>query len=133
MAAVRSWLVAAGVADDLITTPTSRGWLQFDAGRDQLEKIFSTKYHYYEHLSGDHQHIGCEEYWLPLSVQHHIDYVVPGVMPLTTRRSKSVSKRHNSPRKFFVRPMPLPVIASLDPLVADNCSSVITPACIREL
>ena len=53
-----------------------RNWILFNATVYEIERLFKTKYHYYEHeVSGDYR-IACDEYHLPENVRQHVDFAV---------------------------------------------------------
>lgn len=61
----------------------------------EAENLLKTKYHVYEHSSGQ-PHVACEEYSLPAHLQEHVDFVTPSVhfdARLTGRTDDPVKKR----------------------------------------
>jgi tripeptidyl-peptidase I len=91
---VKSWIVDSGIQAERITQSTNKAWLQFDASISEMERLFQTKYHYYEHVDGGPKHIGCEDYKVPVKLSKHIDYVTPGVKPLAVRAMGDIMKRN---------------------------------------
>jgi len=97
-------MVDSGIREDRISQSVNKAWLQFDASILELEQLFHTKYYYYEHADGGPKHIGCEDYKVPTMLSDHIDYVTPGVKPLTTRAVGDIMKR-NLPSTKSSRPV----------------------------
>lgn len=67
----------------------SRGWLKFKATVDEAERLFQAKYHIYEHEKTGQEHAACEEYSIPSSLRHKVDFVTPTVHFDTKLRARS--------------------------------------------
>lgn len=82
IAKVKDWLIRAGVAEESIVVPNTKGWVHFDSTVGQLESLVKAEYHIYNHIStrgeGDIDHLGTDEYHLPEEVAAHVDFIVPG-------------------------------------------------------
>lgn len=61
VAAVRGWLEGAGVDAERISLSANKQWIQFDAPADEVENLFKTKYHVYEHQASGKKSVACEE------------------------------------------------------------------------
>ena len=142
MDAVRSWLEEAGISSYRISQSINKQWLQFDASADEVEHLLQTKYHVYEHLPTGKANVGCDHYHVPEPIKHHIDYITPGIKlfasggksPARHEPAEFEKRISGAPLPPHTRPMPVP-IAQHKSKNADlaNCTSLITPACIRAL
>ncbi|EMC93369.1 hypothetical protein BAUCODRAFT_113640 [Baudoinia panamericana UAMH 10762] len=143
--AVKSWLVSAGISESRIKQSQSLSWLHFDATVDEAEDLFKTKYHVFEHISGQ-PHVACDEYSVPSHLRQHIDIVSP-TLHFDTKlgqpdNKRSVSKRdrpgtgrgigwpgHWNPPKGGWR-LPWPHRPTTD---LSTCDEYIVPDCLRYL
>ncbi|KAF9893306.1 hypothetical protein FE257_011736 [Aspergillus nanangensis] len=134
---VRSWLESAGIAADRISQSVNKQWLQFDATTAEAERLLKTKYSLYSDGATGRSHVACREYHVPESIQHHIDYITPGVKELEVRGVSSVEKRNIDKELFGILPPILrPLTMPLDLLLGDFlqfCDIVVTPACIQAM
>jgi tripeptidyl-peptidase-1 len=87
-------MIDSGIRENRISQSTNKAWLQFDASIREMEQLFQTKYYYYEHVDGGPKHIGCEDYKVPTTLSEHMDYITPGVKPLTTKAMGDVMRRN---------------------------------------
>ncbi|KAK3071726.1 hypothetical protein LTR53_008121 [Teratosphaeriaceae sp. CCFEE 6253] len=76
--AVKLWLTSAGIHGPRIKQSQSLSWLEFNATVDEAEELLKTKYHVYEHETGQ-PHVACDEYSIPAHLREHIDLVYPTV------------------------------------------------------
>lgn len=76
--AVKAWLASAGIDGPRVKQSQSLNWLEFSATVNEAEELLKTRYHVYEHESGQ-PHIACEEYSLPTHLQEHVEFVYPTV------------------------------------------------------
>ncbi|KAK8095052.1 hypothetical protein PG997_001737 [Apiospora hydei] len=79
VAAVKGWLVGAGIPASAIGRSLNRQWIQFDVPVRQAGDLLAADYHVYEHEDSGAQTVACEEYHVPKHIQEHIDYVTPGI------------------------------------------------------
>ena len=140
VAAVKDWLILAGVEVSSIMSYENKGWLAIDMPAWQAEHLLSTEY--YEHDDKDGIRIGADEYSLPAHVSVHVDYIKPGVK-MSPPLKKSVVRRDLFPNHR--RPAPphghpnwlpnwhLPPAAHGLPPELQNCGVNITPTCIQAL
>lgn len=70
--AVRAWLVASGIEENVIIHSDNKGWLAFDIPAWQAEEIFQTEYHEHVHANSGNVRVGCDEYYWPLTLHWHI-------------------------------------------------------------
>lgn len=127
---VKKWLVEAGIPENTITTPKSKGWVDFKTTVSNLESLLKTSYHVYERSEG--HFLGADGYSLPSEIAGVVDFVHPAV---------SMSKV--KARDFDPRPKPMfkPLSPEdLDKLshISNNkavtgCDHYLTPACIKAL
>lgn len=57
-----SWLNVAGISNDRISQSANKQWIRFDGTVKELEALFHTKYHVYEHKKTALQDVACEKY-----------------------------------------------------------------------
>ncbi|KAI8633240.1 putative protease S8 tripeptidyl peptidase I [Xylariaceae sp. FL1651] len=140
--AVRDWLAAYGISG--VTHSDNKGWLAFDAPASKVESLLRTKYYEFEDTTTGGIMPACEKYYVPKSVQEHIDYITPGIKlmapvegsPRTELRRRKTEKRS---RSSIHRPTKLQKVNSeLVALLTNSsdlstCDQVITPACVAAL
>lgn len=125
-------------------------WLEFNATADEAEALLRTKYHVYEHESGQ-PHVACTEYSIPSHLKEHIDMVYPTVhFDIKTRPHtrhdpvrRELSKREMVPGVYKGLGAPgsgsLPKggysLGSHHKNMSDlaTCDEFITPDCLRAL
>ncbi|KHO00564.1 Peptidase S8/S53, subtilisin/kexin/sedolisin [Metarhizium album ARSEF 1941] len=130
---VKSWLTKSGVSADSMTSPKSKGWVDFQSTVGQLESILKTKYHMYDHIQARNAHMGADEYSLPSDISDLVDFITPGVVMSQTTRPSPEAKRSDG---RILRPhKPLSAEAAeflaAHPNATDSCAEYITPACIK--
>ncbi|KAI9852854.1 MAG: hypothetical protein M1838_004413 [Thelocarpon superellum] len=160
-AAVKTWLVDAGIAADRLALSQSLNWLQLNATVEEAERLLQAEYHVYQHEDGT-PHVACESYSVPAHVSQHVDFITPTVhfdaKVLPSRpdpgRDDELEKRAGvlkSALRVKVQPgkaahIGAPTSGSLPKQGAShialaasredqlaNCDSQITPACLRAL
>jgi len=152
--AVGDWLRTAGVEGERVKQTGGRSWLSVNVTVQEAENLLRTKYHVYEHEETGQPHVACEEYSIPASLKHHIDFVYPSVHfdakvlpPKNQRRglhdlAQSRAQRRDSSTQ--AKSVGAPGSASLPKLgqwlpsdgvftQLANCSHQITPWCLRLL
>ncbi|KAH8679313.1 putative alkaline serine protease AorO [Ilyonectria robusta] len=117
---VKSWLAESGVEG--VTTPKSKGWIDFKTTAKKLETLLETTYHVYEYTATGDKHLGTDSYKLPSQVSQHVDFITPGIVtdkivPVTVSESGVQPGR------------PL----KLTPISAAECDTHMTPICIKAL
>ncbi|KAI1488921.1 peptidase S8/S53 domain-containing protein [Biscogniauxia mediterranea] len=101
VAAIKEWLVKAGIPSHAISQSTNKQWIQFDAPVSQVEDLLMADYHVWEHRDTGVQNIACEEYHVPKDVKEHIDYITPGIKLMgygNTQTPASMKKRERLDR-----------------------------------
>lgn len=149
--AVTQWLSEHGVTH--VTHSDNKAWLAFDAPASTVEALLHTEY--YEHhdsLTGGVMP-ACDEYHVPKEIQHHIDYITPGIKLMAPMKAeaqgkmkrklkRSAPKTHqSSPIQKVPRSPKLPGMlkeATASQVAAtyqnlSSCDTVITPACVAAL
>ncbi|KZT44233.1 subtilisin-like protein [Sistotremastrum suecicum HHB10207 ss-3] len=130
---VKAWLEEHGIGEDRVELSQSRGWLKFPATVSEIESLLDTTYHIYEHQDGS-EHVGCEEYSLPMHIKEHIEIVHPTVNMGGKRKIYNHSKKRSLNKGSLLRG---PKTDGKKPsqLFNDtaNCDSQITPDCLRAL
>ena len=106
---------------------------------EEVEELLVTDFYLWEHSSGAHKDIACDEYHVPAHIQEHIDYVTPGIR----MRANGVRKRDFKAKAAIHWPATHPnannTISKLNiigngsyPGVnSTSCSTYITADCIR--
>ncbi|PNS18572.1 hypothetical protein CAC42_5111 [Sphaceloma murrayae] len=145
--AVKEWLASSGIDKGRVTQSNSLSWLHFDASVEEAESLLKTKYHVYEHHTGQ-PHVACDEYSLPSHIKKHIDFVTPSVhfdAKIRQRRSDELTKREIPDiAKSIGQPGTIAGSGSLPKLTQkfnkdkiikqlQNCSTQIVPNCLRAL
>ncbi|KAM3438352.1 hypothetical protein NHJ13734_004225 [Beauveria thailandica] len=131
--AVKRWLADSGISDDSVVVPKSGGSVHFSTTIDKLENILQTRYHVYHHPRSELEHIGTDEYSLPLEISNVVDFVVPGLAML---RRRSVSGGNKLARRSHVKSLPrTPNLSGWtdDKGNPKKCSEVVTPKCLRAM
>ncbi|KAL3296168.1 Aorsin [Colletotrichum asianum] len=123
--AVQSWVSANGATSVL---SKDRGWLHVNTTAADAERMLHAQYYEYHQAVGNHSTVACEEYSVPENIQHHIDFIQPGVIlaaPKTPRLNTKFEKRGFSTVQQ----------AGADRASNDTsaCSDNVTPACIEAL
>jgi tripeptidyl-peptidase I len=143
---VKDWLLGSGlVGDNEILHYENKGWLAIDMPAKHAESLLGATYYEMEGPNGDIR-IGCDEYYLPVHVSGHVDYIKPGVkLSAPLKKRASFEKRSGAgpaPRKGHhvphVPPSPfpgwgIPPAAQGLPPDLQNCGVNITPTCIKAL
>lgn len=125
-------------------------WLHFNATVKELESLFRTTYHYFEHEETGTPSIACDNYSVPAHLRKHIDLITPTVhfdakikhQPVTAEASRrkralnsdaaknigSVSGNIAAPKSSGWLNIKNPLISQLQ-----ACNQFMTPACLRAL
>ncbi|KAJ7624321.1 subtilisin-like protein [Mycena polygramma] len=130
IAAVKAWLVNAGLAEERLKLSASRGWIAVDATVEEAENLLHAEYHVYTHPSGAEQ-FGCHNYSVPADVREHVDLIKPTVqfnhrVP-APRLKKRTTNPHTNLKSNGVK------VSSAKQLSLDTCDQFITPDCLRAL
>lgn len=138
---VKNWLLGTGLFEESdIIQYENKGWLAIDMSTKHAEGLFGTEYYEHESNNGELR-IGCDEYYLPIHVSSHIDFIKPGVMLSAPLKKRQLEKRDETPRgkrkpKFNPPHYPgwqMPAPAHSLPPDLQNCGVNITPTCIKAL
>ncbi|KAL6240136.1 hypothetical protein BDW75DRAFT_235962 [Aspergillus navahoensis] len=114
---VMSWLESANVPAESIRTHGS--WIEATLSVSQAESLMKTKFHTYTHRETRKHAIRALSYSIPQPLHPYIQIIQP-----TTHFGQAVAQGKH--------PSFQPVAAKFDQLTAD-CSTTVTPDCIREL
>jgi len=142
---VKNWLLDSGLFNESdILHYESKGWLAVDMPAKHAESLFGTEYHEHK-INNGVVRIGCDEYYLPIHVSSHVDYIKPGVKLSAPLKKRHMEKRsgiwgppggsHRPPR---IEPphypgWQIPPPAGSLPSDLQNCGVNITPTCIKAL
>ncbi|KAH8899002.1 subtilisin-like protein [Thozetella sp. PMI_491] len=134
--AVKQWLAFEGISDMIHSD--NKGWIAFDAPTSVVEGLLHTEFHeYQDSLSGDVR-AACDKYHVPKNIQHHIDYITPGVKLVAPLKAQMLGRRATGLEQGKHGHPPLKhAPGNSDRLTNTNdlahCDEVITPACIAAL
>jgi tripeptidyl-peptidase-1 len=142
---VKSWLLDSGLFKESdIIQYENKGWLAVDMPAKHAESHFGTEY--YEHVTDNGEvRIGCDEYWLPIHVSSHVDFVKPGVKLSAPLKKRLFEKRSvvwgpsgggHGPSRVQPPNYPdwqIPPSGHGLPPDLQNCGVNITPTCIKAL
>jgi tripeptidyl-peptidase-1 len=129
--AVMAWLTSA-LSNRAIALSRSRQWLQLNATIVELENLLHADYHEYEHRSTGTAALGCDEYHVPEHIRRHVDFITPGVIFLEIQKRAGDAVRSSG----LFRPKLTSMSLNLTTKTPDsllNCSSMVTPACVRAI
>ncbi|KYG49907.1 hypothetical protein M433DRAFT_58202 [Acidomyces richmondensis BFW] len=145
--AVTAWLVSSGIDSNRIKQSQGLNWLDFEATVDEAEQLLDTKYHVYEHETGQ-PHVACEEYSIPAHLREHIDLITPTVhfdakiLPrgndeAELRKREAVPGVYKGPGHPGSGSLPkggwkMPYHHNISNIL-DTCDDYITPDCLRAL
>ncbi|EEA24982.1 hypothetical protein TMatcc_008087 [Talaromyces marneffei ATCC 18224] len=143
---VKNWLLGTGLfGDDEIMHYENKGWLAINMPAKHAETLLGTHFYELESPNGDVR-IGCEEYYLPVHVSSHVDYIKPGVKLSAPMRKRQLNQKrtvsgssHSSQRHVpHIKPphfpsWALPPAAKGLPPDLQNCGVNITPTCIKAM
>jgi tripeptidyl-peptidase-1 len=128
--AVTTWL-ASTLSDRAITLSRSRQWLELNATIVELQDLLHTDYHEYKNRLTGRAALGCDEYHVPMNIRDHIDFLTPGVTLLEIRKRADDTAHSFGP--FLPTLTPVPDFLPNQPNSLLNCSSIVTPACVRAM
>ncbi|KAJ7200325.1 subtilisin-like protein, partial [Mycena pura] len=133
VAAVKNWLIDAGLARDRLRLSPSRGWIAVNVTAAEAEELLHTEYHVYTHPSGVAQ-LGCHSYSVPAHVQEHVDLIKPTIQFNHHVRSPKFGKRSSTPLSTNIKSTIKTngVKVNTNPDLA-TCDEVITLDCLRAL
>jgi tripeptidyl-peptidase-1 len=119
--------------------------LSFNLTGAEAERLLKTKYYIYEHRSGK-RHPATEEYSVPATIQHHIDFIAPTLhfdVKVIRNPEKSNGLKKSSLEDVKSVGTGLTNFVKLDGLVPDaesgdagelsNCDTQTTPMCLKAL
>lgn len=139
--------MASGIDDRNITLSKGKNWLNFKAPIFTVESLLQTKYNVYEHSNGQ-DHVGCENYSVPVHLRELIDIVTPTVHfdakvsgNKNIKREVPSSSQPGSPSNKAWQPKKGKVIGSSkfasssapNSTALSTCNTQITPECLRAL
>ncbi|CEJ92570.1 hypothetical protein VHEMI08215 [[Torrubiella] hemipterigena] len=94
----------------------------------QLKTVLHTKYNVFQTRSGD-EHFGTNKYHLPADISDHVDFIYPGVASVPMARREERPSTKNPSMVAASRPIP----EYVNNTGAEDCGSLITPKCIKEM
>ncbi|KAF8856879.1 putative protease S8 tripeptidyl peptidase I [Acephala macrosclerotiorum] len=140
IAKIKEWLIDFGIHNSRIMHYENKGWIAADVTVAEAEALLLTEFHEHEHKLTSKIRVGADKYHVPEHLASHIDYITPGIKltPVVKRTVKhSVEKRHavKAPVHLSVpaESEAISAAAAALPPALQNCSTNITPDCIRAL
>jgi len=121
---VDAWLTHCDVDPSSVHRSGGKDWITVRVSVAQAERMLGTKYNVYRHSKTSEDVIRTLSYSLPTILSGHIDVVAPTTYFGTMRSMKTTS---------FKQPEIKPIDSNVNAIDATNCSSTITPACLRAL
>ncbi|KAK7728146.1 hypothetical protein SLS57_002616 [Botryosphaeria dothidea] len=121
---VTKWLQDAGIDASRLSFSAGRNWVQFNGTVDEAERLFNTKYHFFEHKQTGGFRIACDEYHLPQHIQEHVDFAMPTIQLDGLRPIANLNIEHAK----AATPLNLTGLTGLK-----NCDKLITIDCLRAL
>jgi tripeptidyl-peptidase-1 len=137
---VKQWLSSEGIPTNKMSVSANRQWVQFDASAQAAEWALRTEFYVYEHDETGVRNIACAGYHVPVDVQEHIDYVLPGIRLIADgfHRSNTRLSRRNAKAQSHQAPQSDIAYAQYEAddvvtgyEVAGNCDTEVTMDCIR--
>ncbi|KAJ3481543.1 hypothetical protein NLG97_g7795 [Lecanicillium saksenae] len=129
--AVKNWLVSSGIPESSISSPKSKGWLDFKTTVGTLESLLKTSYNMYENTKTSATYLGADNYHLPSEIASLVDYVAPAASLLQvsgTRSSKPMRSVKRGAGNHDLTPEEIDNLPTRKNL--KNCKEYITPDCI---
>ncbi|KAL0952091.1 hypothetical protein HGRIS_008726 [Hohenbuehelia grisea] len=121
--AVQKWLLESGFAESRLRR-RNFGWIEIvNATVSEAEELLQTEYRVYARDSGELD-MGCDSYSVPLHIKEHIDIIIPTIHSGTLRQHAGAPNRRNRKRALDLD-LALPI--------GPNCTSIMTPDCLRKL
>jgi tripeptidyl-peptidase-1 len=152
---IMNWLTSFGIHGSRIVHSENKGWIAADVTVEEAESLLLAEFYEHEHKYSPKVRVGCDKYKIPFTfrdillkytryhvpehLQPHIDYITPGIK-LTPVVKRTVKAKRGTP---YAVKAPIHVeieesqiisaeAAALPP-VLQNCSTNITPACLKAL
>jgi len=133
MTAVQEWLASPGISTARHRISSSRSHVKFEASLDEIESLLKTNYSVWEHKTGSVS-VSCDEYHVPQTIKHHIDFIRPkiGLGAFRTPISRTQQKRQNRFQPL-IYPAPEAPNDFQSSTNLSTCSQYVSPACIQAL
>ena len=138
--AVTEWLASAGIGADRHTITSAKSHVGFDATVEELEALVHAKFSVHTNVNTGNDHVFCDEYHVPHTVQRHVDYITPTINTNTLLKTTIVERSLNEKRginsvaalpPINLGPANITTSNGFD-INADTCYKGLTPACIRQ-
>ncbi|KAK3362478.1 Pro-kumamolisin, activation domain-containing protein [Lasiosphaeria hispida] len=134
VAETEQWLAGEGIAAELISKSSGRGWIRLDTTVGEAEALLDAVYNVYE-SDGGLQTTACDAYSVPAAIRHHIDLIVPTIQfdDREAARGPGVERPNmNGLSSAKRKKLPLSGIPGVDSSES-FCSDVMTSACLQAL
>jgi tripeptidyl-peptidase-1 len=152
---IMNWLTSFGIHGSRIVHSENKGWIAADVTVEEAESLLLAEFYEHEHKYSPKVRVGCDKYKIPFTfrdillkytryhvpehLQPHIDYITPGIK-LTPVVKRTVKAKRGTP---YAVKAPIHVeieesqiisaAAAALPPALQNCSTNITPACLKAL
>lgn len=137
---MRTWLVESGIGAERITHTDNKGWFAFHATSEEAERLLHTEFFEFEDSVTGGVLPACDHYHVPEHIQHHIDFISPGIKLLIPPDSPEAGgdatlQRRESRSRFLKNILSRPAENnfSKNPDDLSTCDVAITPACVAAL
>ncbi|KAJ6786523.1 hypothetical protein PWT90_07042 [Aphanocladium album] len=129
--AVKKWLISSGIPESSISSPKSKGWLDFKTTVGTLESLLKTSYNMYENTKTSATYLGADKYHLPSDIASVVDFVTPAASLLRIsggRSSKPLRSVKRAEDSHVLSPAEIANLPTKSNL--KNCNKFMTPDCI---
>lgn len=116
--AILAWLESEGVPEDSIEDDGD--WIKIIIPVQQAERLLKTRFYYFHNPANKVTRIRTLEYSVPQAIRQHIQLIQP-----TTRFGQPRAQRSSLIHRR--------ITINESDAASSNCSSIITPSCLREL
>lgn len=127
---MQDWLVSEGVEKTKIKKGGKGGWVSVDVTAEVAEKVLGAEYGVWERKGDGKRVVRCERYWVPKGVEGVVEMVLPGVgfdTGVEESEAGMVKRELGEKGKGFR------ALKKVSGDELENCSELITPACLRAL
>ncbi|VDB85317.1 unnamed protein product [Peniophora sp. CBMAI 1063] len=132
---VMDWLGEHGLKESDLRLSAARDWITIRTSVAKAEAMLDTKFHIWEHASGDSTLVRTTSYSLPGHIHPHIDVIHPTTYFNRPRALKTTFHFSEAPAPSESSPSTPGKIAipGSDVTVDPSCDTTITVDCIKEL
>ncbi|KAI9046921.1 hypothetical protein LZ554_008999 [Drepanopeziza brunnea f. sp. 'monogermtubi'] len=143
VASITQWLTDSGIQHNRIVFYENKGWIAINVTVQEIEDLLKAEFYEHGHSRTSKIRVGTERYHVPEHLTSHIDYITPGIKlsPVIKRTVERKTKRDfHSVHAPIHASIPaeenssaISAAAAALPPALQNCSTDVTPDCIRAL